>query len=182
MSELTVQNQPNTESVLALKEQQGQYLTFLLGPEKLAINIHEVNEIIEISKITQVPMTPDYIRGVINLRGNVVPVVDLCARLSDITSNLTKRSCIILVEITTGNDTQSVGMLVDQVNEILEIPSENIQPAPEFGAEIKVEFIQAMGRVEDEFIILLEVSRVLSASELSQLSQISNTEGEDSAE
>lgn len=176
MSDLTVHNQPNTENVLALKEQQGQYLTFLVGSEKLAINIHEVKEIIEISNITQVPMTPDYIRGVINLRGNVVPVVDLLARLSDKTSDLTKRSCIILVEIATGNVSQSVGMQVDQVNEILEISGENIKPAPEFGAEIKVEFIQAMGQVGDEFIILLEASRVLSASELSQLSELSSSE------
>lgn len=185
MNNLTVSN--NTEKNLALQNklgqlaqqgqqgQQGQYLTFLVDKEKLAINIHDVKEIIEISNITRVPMTPDYIRGVINLRGNVVPVVDLSARLGREKSEISKRSCIVLVEIMTGEETQSIGMLVDQVDEILEIPDANIQPAPEFGADIRVEFIQAMGRVEDDFIILLEISRVLSVSELSQLGQMAKS-------
>ncbi len=174
MNDLKVQEQTVTDGALAVQEQQGQYLTFLVGKEKLGICIHEVKEIIEISNITRVPLTPDYIRGVINLRGNVVPVVDLSARLSREVINTTKRSCIVLVEIVTDEETQSIGMLVDQVNEILEILNENIQPAPEFGADIRTEFIQAMGRVNDDFIVLLEISRVLSISELSQFSQMTN--------
>jgi purine-binding chemotaxis protein CheW len=171
MNNLSVQHTTAADKALIVQEQQGQYLTFQVANEGLGINIHEVKEIIEISNITRVPMTPDYIRGVINLRGNVVPVVDLSSRLSHEKSVITKRSCIVLVEISADGETQSIGMLVDQVNEILEIPKENIQPAPEFGADIRVEFIQAMGRVGDEFIILLEISRVLSVSELSQLSK-----------
>ncbi len=180
MKNLSVQKQVTTEEAL-VTQQQGQYLTFLVNKEKLAINIHEVKEIIEISSITKVPMTPEYIRGVINLRGKVVPVVDLSARLSSEVCNISKRSCIVLVEIHTGSEIQNVGMLVDQVHEILEIQSENIQPAPEFGADIRVEFIQAMGRVGDDFIILLEVSRVLSVSELSQLTKIATSDVMDSA-
>ncbi len=176
MNDLVIQQQASTDGVLAVQQQQGQYLTFIVGKEKLGISIHDVKEIIEISNITRVPMTPDYIKGVINLRGNVVPVVDLSARLSRETSELTKRSCIVLVEVVTEESPQSIGMLVDQVNEILEIPEENIQPAPEFGAEVRVEFIQAMGRVDEDFIILLEINRVLSVAELSQLSQCINTE------
>jgi len=176
MNDLTVQKQHSTNGGLAVAEQQGQYLTFLVDKEKLGINIHEVKEIIELSNITRVPLTPDYIQGVINLRGNVVPVVDLSARLSRAKSNITKRSCIVLVEVTTDGESQNIGMLVDQVNEILEIPNENIQAAPEFGADIRVEFIQAMGRVDDDFIILLEISRVLSVAELSQLSRTINVE------
>ncbi len=176
MNDLVIQQQASTDGVLAVQQQQGQYLTFIVGKEKLGISIHDVKEIIEISNITRVPMTPDYIKGVINLRGNVVPVVDLSARLSRETSELTKRSCIVLVEVVTEESSQSIGMLVDQVNEILEIPEENIQPAPEFGAEVRVEFIQAMGRVDEDFIILLEINRVLSVAELSQLSQCINTE------
>ncbi|MCP4273409.1 MAG: purine-binding chemotaxis protein CheW [Gammaproteobacteria bacterium] len=182
MNDLVVQQQTTTDGVLAVQQQQGQYLTFIVGKEKLGINIHDVKEIIEISNITRVPMTPDYIKGVINLRGNVVPVVDLSARLSKDTSELTKRSCIVLVEVVTEEDSQSIGMLVDQVNEILEIPEENIQPAPEFGAEIRVEFIQAMGRVDDDFIILLEINRVLSVSELSQLCEAMNPDGVEASE
>lgn len=182
MNDLVVKKQSTSDGVLAVQEQQGQYLTFIVGKEKLGINIHDVKEIIEISNITRVPMTPDYIKGVINLRGNVVPVVDLSARLSNDISTLTKRSCIVLVEVVTDDDSQSIGMLVDQVNEILEIPEENIQPAPEFGAEIRVEFIQAMGRVDDDFIILLEINRVLSVSELSQLSKAMNSEVTESSD
>lgn len=175
MNDLTVQKQ-TSDGALVVREQQGQYLTFLVGKERLGISIHEVKEIIEINNITRVPMTPNYIRGVINLRGNVVPVVDLAARLSREKSELTKRSCIVLVEIITEGESQSIGMLVDQVDEILEIPNKNIQPAPEFGADIRVEFIQAMGRVDEKFIILLEISRVLSVTELSQLSRSINVD------
>ncbi len=174
MNNLAVQNQNASDGALVVQEQQGQFLTFLVDKEKLGLSIHEVKEIIEISNITRVPMTPDYIRGVINLRGNVVPVVDLSSRLSRQKSVITKRSCIVLVEIITDEESQSIGMLVDQVNEILEIPEENIQPAPEFGADIRVDFIQAMGRVDEDFIILLEVSKVLSVTELSQLSKMLN--------
>ena len=171
MNDLTVPKKP-LNGALVVQEQQGQYLTFLVGKENLGISIHDVKEIIEISNITRVPMTPNYIRGVINLRGNVVPVVDLSARLSREKSELTKRSCIVLVEITTEDESQSIGMLVDQVDEILEIANENIQPAPDFGADIRVEFIQAMGRIGDDFVILIEISSVLSVTELSQLSEL----------
>lgn len=175
MSELTVGSEGATDVAVVEQELQGQFLTFLVGKDKLAIGINDVNEIIEITNITRVPMTPNYIRGVINLRGNVVPVVDLSARLGHQASEICKRSCIVLVEVVSGEETHSIGMLVDQVNEILEIPKENIQPAPEFGSGIKVEFIQAMGRVEEDFIILLEVSRVLSVSELASLSKITQS-------
>jgi purine-binding chemotaxis protein CheW len=175
MNELAVSNGSSTKVALAKHENQGQYLTFLVGTDTVAIAIDDVNEIIEISNITRVPMTPDYIKGVINLRGNVVPVVDLSARLGHVVSEISKRSCIVLVEIETDEDTQSIGMLVDQVNEILEIPESNIQPAPEFGSDIRVDFIQAMGRVDDDFIILLEISRVLSVSELATLSKVTQS-------
>jgi purine-binding chemotaxis protein CheW len=173
MKNLKVSSLQENNTVVALG-QPSQFLTFLVDKEKLAINIHEVKEIIEISSITRVPMTPDYIRGVINLRGNVVPVVDLSARLGHQKSLASKKSCIVLVEVATEDESQRIGMFVDQVNEILEIPDENIQPAPEFGADIRVEFIKAMGRVGDDFIILLDINRVLSVSELSQLSNMKN--------
>ena len=172
MNELTIKNEAAKDVALVEQAEQGQYLTFSVGKDRLAIAIHDVNEIIEISNITQVPMTPDYIRGVINLRGNVVPVVDLSARLGDKASDISKRSCIVLVEVMSGDETQNIGMLVDQVDEILEIPEANIQAAPEFGSDIRVDFIQAMGRVGDNFIILLEISRVLSVTELATLTKV----------
>ncbi len=172
MSDLTTTNTAPEEKSLIVDGHSGQFLTFLVGKEKLAASILDVNEIIEIGTITHVPMTPDYIRGVINLRGNVVPVIDLSARLGHKPSKINKRSCIVMVEVAIDNDSQSIGMQVDQVNEILEITDSCIQPAPEFGSDIRIEFIQGMGRVDDDFIILLDVSRVLSVKELSQLSQV----------
>jgi len=172
MNEITVNSTIN--KALGSLDHPSQYLTFLVGKESFAISITDVNEIIEISSVTRVPMTPDYIHGVINLRGNVVPVIDLSARLGHSCTEISKRSCIVLVEIdVTDDSTQLIGMLVDEVKEILEIPAENIQPAPDFGTDIRTEFIQAMGRVGDDFIILLAINRVLSVEELSQLEQIS---------
>lgn len=175
MSDLITKKQ-ETDPAAAKDDQLQQYLTFQVGKEKLAIGILDVNEIIEISNVTRVPMTPDYIRGVINLRGNVVPVIDLSARLGHQVSDLSKRSCIVLVEIETNEEAQIIGMLVDQVNEILEIPKENIQPPPDFGSDIRTEFIQAMGRVGDDFIILLAINRVLSVAELAQLQGVMSTQ------
>lgn len=150
-----------------------QYLTFLAGQERFAISILDVKEIIEVSSMTNVPMTPDFIRGVINLRGSVVPVVDLSVRLGKQRSELDKRSCIILVEIETDAERQTLGMLVDEVNEILEIDADSIQPPPNFGTDIRTDFIHAMGRVDDTFIILLNINRVLSLEELSQIGKLS---------
>ncbi len=175
MNDLAVSNNSDTNAHLQAMLPTGQYLTFLVANEGLGVDIGDVKEIIEITNITRVPMTPDYIRGVINLRGNVVPVVDLSSRIGHGVSEISKRSCIVLVEVCSGDEKQSLGMLVDQVQEILEITGENIQPAPTFGTDVRVEFIQAMGRIDDEFIILLDIHRVLSVTELAQLSDVANS-------
>jgi len=163
-------------NILTTQEQTGQYLTFLVEKESFAINILDVKEIIEITNVTRVPLTPNYIHGVINLRGNVVPVIDLSARLKQRCAEVSKRSCIVLVEVDTPEGAQLIGMLVDEVREILEIPQANIQPAPDFGADIRTDFIQAMARVDDIFIILLAINRVLSLEELSQLSSMAQAQ------
>jgi len=172
MNEITLNTPTGT---LISQDQPSQYLTFLVGQEIFATSILDVKEIIEISSVTRVPMTPDFIHGVINLRGNVVPVIDLSARLEHSCTAISKRSCIVLVEIEMSDSTQLIGMLVDEVKEILEIPPENIQAAPDFGTDIRTEFIKAMGRVGDDFIILLAINRVLSIEELSQLQQVSQS-------
>ncbi len=181
MSNLAVQK--NGKEITATSNDQfRQFLTFLVGKDNFGIGILDVKEIIEIGSITRVPMTPDYIRGVINLRGNVVPIIDLSARLDKQPSTISKRSCIVLVTVestSTENDeheTHMIGMLVDQVNEILDIPETNILPAPDFGADIRTEFIQAMGRVDDKFIILLAINRILSVTELAQLQRTVKSE------
>ncbi len=150
----------------------GQYLTFFVGGERFAIGILDVQEIIEVVNITRVPMMPEHIRGVLNLRGNVVPVVDLSVRLGHQRCEIDKRSCIVLTEVSHEENRQVLGMLVDEVNEILEIPYDALQPAPDFGASIRTDFIKHMGRVDDDFIILLDVNHVLSVHELGQLEQV----------
>jgi purine-binding chemotaxis protein CheW len=159
-------------------EESSQYLTFKAGGETLAISILEVNEIIEITAMTRVPMAPDFIRGVINLRGNVVPVVDLSSRLGREKSELTKRSCIVLVEVSVSNDeSQAIGMLVDEVSEILDIDANHVQPPPKFGTDIRTDFIQAMGRIDDLFIILLDINHVLSVEELAAVNEVAEAHG-----
>ena len=170
MNQLTTQ--VSTGSAAIADEEATQYLTFFVAQERYAIAILDVKEIIEVSQMTRVPMTPDYIRGVINLRGNVVPVVDLCARLGKGRCEVTKRSCIVLVEVESKGERQQLGMLVDEVNEILEIPTSHMQPAPDFGTDIRTDFIQAMGRVDDVFMILLNINHVLSVEELSQMNRL----------
>lgn len=169
MSELTPQN---TQSTDELHSETTQYLTFLTGSETFAIGILDVKEIIEIEHITRVPMMPAFISGIINLRGSVVPVVELSTRLGRSASEITKKSCIVLVEVGTNEEAQTIGMMVDEVNEILEIDESHIQPAPQFGTDIRTEFIRAMGRVDERFIILLDVSHVLSVEDISALSRL----------
>ncbi len=151
-----------------------QYLTFSVSGENLAMSIEAVKEIIETPQVTRVPMTPDYIRGVINLRGSVVPVIDLGARLGRGPLTLTKRSCIVLAEVLTSGDSHFLGMLVDEVNNILDIPQRDVKPAPEFGSEIRTDFIAAMGRIDDVFVIILSIDHVLSMQELAALRRMSD--------
>lgn len=175
MIDLAIEKRHAGDSVQVAGDQYRQYLTFLVGKDNFGINILDVKEIIEIGNITRIPKTPDYIRGVINLRGNVVPVIDLSARLDRQRSEITKLSCIVLVEVEVHGEAQIIGALVDQVNEIIDIPEAHIQPAPDFGTDIRTDFIQAMGRVDDNFIILLAIDRILSVEELSQLQRIAHT-------
>lgn len=173
---VVLQNNPSSLAKVA-GDQSRQFLTFQLGNDVFGIGILDVKEILEICNITRVPLTPNYIRGVINLRGNVVSIIDLSARMDRQPSVISKRSSIVLVSVETisqdGSETERhiLGMLVDEVNEILDIPPDSILPAPDFGADIRTEFIHAMGRVDGKFIILLAINRILSIAELAQLHQ-----------
>lgn len=149
-----------------------QYLAFTLNGEVLAIDILQVREIIEFGALTEVPMMPDTIRGVINLRGAVVPVIDLSARFGRGASAVLRRTCIVIVEVVSEGGTQTLGVMVDAVNEVMEIPREDIEPAPTFGARIRTDFIAGMGRVNGKFVILLDVSRVFSVDELAVITGV----------
>lgn len=146
-----------------------QYLTFMLGGEVFAIGILHIKEIIEYGQLTSVPMMPEFIRGVINLRGAVVPVVDLASRFGGKASQVTRRSCIVILELAVDAETRVIGVVVDAVNEVLEIAGGDIEPAPSFGTRIRTDFIEGMGKVQEKFVIILNVNNVLSTEDLAVL-------------
>jgi purine-binding chemotaxis protein CheW len=144
-----------------------QYLTFMLGGEMFAIGILSIKEIIEYHDLTVVPMMPASIRGVINLRGAVVPVIDLQARFGRAAAPVTKRTCIVIVEIDEGEGGRQVaGVVVDAVNEVLDIAASDIEPPPLFGAGVRSDFIAGVGKVRGRFVILLAVARILALEAL----------------
>jgi purine-binding chemotaxis protein CheW len=150
---------------------QQQYLTFNLGNEIFAIGILAIKEIIEYGNLTEVPMMPEFIRGVINLRGAVVPVVDLAARFGRKGTAVTRRTCIVIIEMGKDGERQNIGVIVDTVNEVLEILPQDIEPAPAFGAKIRTDFISGMGKVASRFVIILDVDHVLSVDEMGGVGQ-----------
>jgi purine-binding chemotaxis protein CheW len=161
-------------AVAALADQSThQYLTFTLGQEIFAIGILQIKEIIEYGNLTEIPMMPSFIRGVINLRGAVVPVIDLTARFGGKASDIGRRTCIVIVEITQTIDDaevrQDIGVVVDSVNEVLEIPQTEIEPPPAFGARIRADFISGMGKVAGHFVIILNINLILSIEEMATL-------------
>ncbi len=153
--------------------EQKQYLTFMLGGEMFSIGILCIREIIWYSNLTEVPMMPACIRGVINLRGAVVPVMDLSNRFGKPSTPVTKSSCIIIVEVGTQNEGehQSMGVVVDSVQAVLEIAASDIEPPPTFGAKIRSDFIEGIGKVAGKFVILLNVNNVLSMQEIGEMGQ-----------
>lgn len=168
-------NIPSTAAVPALASPPAagmptQYLTFSLASETFAIGILAIKEIIEYRGITSVPMTPDCVRGVINLRGAVVPVVDLQARFGKRPSPAGKRTCIVIVETTIEGHSHIIGVVVDAVSEVLDIPASEIEPPPSFGAQVARDFIAGMGKVRGRFVILLDVDSVLSLDDIGSLS------------
>ena len=154
-----------------VQQEEAQYLTFLLGKELFAFDILGIREIIEYGNLTSVPMMPEFIRGVINLRGAVVPVVDLSARFGRAASAVSRRSCIVIIEADNEGEKQDIGVLVDSVSEVLEIPAAEIEPAPSFGVKIRADFIDGMGKVKDKFVIILDAAKVLSVNEMAMLSE-----------
>jgi len=142
---------------------QGKYLTFALGSEQYGLEILKVREIIGYMEITAVPRTPEYVKGVINLRGQVIPVIDLRTKFGMEPTQLTDQTCIIVVEITQDGKRFNTGIIVDRVEEVLDIAAEDIEPAPAFGSAVDTSFILGMGKVGESVKILLDIDRVLGA-------------------
>ncbi|MGZ4959226.1 MAG: chemotaxis protein CheW [Methylomonas sp.] len=153
----------------------GQYLTFVLGGEVYALGILNIKEIIDYGNVTEVPMMPAFVRGVINLRGSVVPVIDLAMRFGKGSTQIAKRTGIVIVEtVADDNDSQQdIGIIVDAVNEVVDISQQEIEPPPSFGAGIRPDFISGMAKRDGHFVILLNVSRVLSVQDMVHQTQIS---------
>ncbi len=146
-----------------------QVLTFWMHGEMFAVGILQVKEIIEYGQVTEIPLMPAFIRGVINLRGSVVPVVDLGARFGYERQQIGRRSCIVIVEMRTDEGSHDMGMVVDSVSEVLEVAAADIEPPPSFGAKIRADFIQGMSKINGKFVILLNTERVLSVDEMALL-------------
>jgi purine-binding chemotaxis protein CheW len=150
-------------------EAPAQYLTFSLTGEMFGVGILNVKEIIEYGNLTEIPMMPAFIRGVINLRGSVVPVIDLSARFGAKVTEVGRRTCIVILEVPEEDTRHDIGIIVDAVSEVLEIPASEIEPPPSFGAKIRADFIFGMGKVAGKFVILLDINKVLSVEEIAML-------------
>ncbi len=143
-----------------------QYLTFKMEEEVFALDVGKVREILDYTTITKVPQTPDYMKGVINLRGSVVPVVDMRLKFNMPAQDRTVDTCIIVVEITIEQEQTILGALVDSVQEVFELEPSQVEPAPRIGTKLNTDFILGMGKRDDTFVIILDIDRVFSSEEL----------------
>jgi purine-binding chemotaxis protein CheW len=145
------------------------YLTFKLGAEVFALEVSKVREVLDFTTITKIPRTPEFLRGVINLRGSVVPVVDLRLGFGLDSVDPTVNTCIIVVEVIMAKETIIVGALADAVEEVVDIDAADIQPPPRLGSAIQTDFIQGMGKRDNGFLMILNIDRIFSASEVAQV-------------
>lgn len=153
-----------------------QYLTFKLEDEIFALDISKVREVLDFTTVTKVPRTPEFMRGVINLRGNVVPVVDMRLKFGMSMTEKTVNTCIIITEIDIEGEKTVLGALADSVQEVIDLEPDQIEPAPRIGTRLRTEFIRGMGKRDDHFIMILDIDKVFSADELSMV----QTAGKDS--
>lgn len=149
-----------------------QYLTFFLANEEYAIGIQRIKEIIEYTTITRVPKVPAWIRGVINLRGNVVPVVDLAVRFNLEERPVTKTTCIVVVEVEQESERMVMGLLADAVNQVIELGPKDIEEPPAFGTRVRLDYLSGMGKLGRKFALILNLDSVLSATELLAVSTV----------
>ena len=157
------------QAVKAMVDREGKYLTFVLNEEEYGIGILKIKEIIGMMPITTVPQTPEFVKGVINLRGKVIPIVDLRARFGMKPIDYTERTCIIVVEIEGPAGMMMIGIVVDAVSEVLNIKDEEIEDTPTFGAKLNTDYILGMAKMEGGVKILLDIDRVLTADEITTL-------------
>jgi len=169
MSELLEQTRQRAQDHLRTDNK---YLTFALAHEEYGLEILKVREIIGYMDITAVPQTPSYVKGVINLRGQVIPVVDLRSKFGMETAEVTEQTCIIVVEITQAGRKFNTGIIVDRVQEVLDIAGKDIEEAPQFGASVDTDFILGMGKIGESVKILLDIDRVLAGGDIGAISAL----------
>jgi len=150
-----------------------QFLTFTLGEEVFAMDIRTVREIIQVGPMTTVPLMPGFVRGVINLRGAVVPVIDLQSRFGRPRATIGKKTCIVIFDAIRDSERVELGLLVDAVSEVIDITPEQIEPPPNFGTAVRRDFIQGMGKVGTRFVIILEPDKAFDVAEMAQLCEAS---------
>ncbi|MHC4243245.1 MAG: chemotaxis protein CheW [Planctomycetota bacterium] len=166
MSETATRTQQLNKAIM---KKEGKYLTFALGVEEYGLEILKVREIIGYMEITAVPQTPHYVKGVINLRGQVIPVIDLRTKFGMEVTDVTEETCIIVAEIRSGSHNFSTGVVVDHVQEVLDIAGEDIEEAPQFGSGVNTDFILGMGKIGESVKILLDIDKVLGSDDFSSL-------------
>ena len=155
-----------------------QYLTYKLGEEIYALDIGKVREVLDFAGATKVPRTPEFMRGVINLRGSVVPVVDLRLKFGMTKTERTVNTCVIIVEVSVEGETTVLGCLADSVQEVMDLGPGQIEPAPRIGTRLRTEFILGMGKRDGKFIMLLDVDRVFSCDELSLVQEAGHAQAQ----
>jgi purine-binding chemotaxis protein CheW len=159
------------QAIKALMEQAGKYLTFTLAGEEYGIGILKIKEIIGMMPVTTVPQTPEFVKGVINLRGKVIPIVELRLRFGMDVADYTERTCIIVVEVAGSSGTIRIGIVVDSVSEVLNIKGEDIEDTPTFGTNLKTDYILGMAKMEGGIKILLDIDRVLGDQEFQDVAK-----------
>jgi purine-binding chemotaxis protein CheW len=151
----------------------GQYLTFWLGDEAFALDIRSVREIIQHGPTTAVPLMPSFVRGVINLRGAVVPVIDLNARFGRAPAQVGKKTCVVIFDALRDGERTELGLMVDAVSEVVDLADDAIEPPPNFGTSVRRDFIRGLGKLGDRFVILLEPEKAFDMDEMAQLCAVS---------
>lgn len=152
-----------------------QYLTFRLARETFAVDVAKVREILDFVAITKVPQTPEFMRGVINLRGSVVPVVDMKLKFGMELTEKTVNTCIIVLEVIIENETTIVGALADSVQEVVELDPSQIEPPPRIGMKLSIDFIKGMGKMNDDFVIILDTDKIFSFDEGTVLAEMADS-------
>jgi purine-binding chemotaxis protein CheW len=159
--------------------EQTQYLTFYIASEEYAVALLRVREIIEYDTVTRVPQTPTWIRGVINVRGSVVPVIDLAVKFGLPESPVTRRTCVVIVEVDIEGQQTAMGVIADVVSQVVDLAHHDIEPTPPFGTRVKVDFLLGMAKLGKRFALVLDIDRVLSTGELIAAAATAEPEGED---